>query len=218
MIKRLYLSLCFVLGAAGLLLGGIVWMQRYAATPVDPAHAKAPTGEAVINPEDLPKLYPVGDFSFTEHRGGAYGSGDLKGKIWAGYLFFTSCPAQCPIMSTNMKKVSERFAGNDKVHFVGVSVDPKTDTVERLSAYAKQYDIDSPQWHLLHGEREAIEKMAGENFKLGSVDEPQYHSDKFVLIDGNGDIRAYFTGIEDEDTKKLGDAIERLLKEEGGGK
>jgi protein SCO1/2 len=213
MIKRLYLSLCVVLAAAGVLMAASVWMREYAAQPVDPRHAKAPTGDAIVHPEDLPKLYPVGDFSFTEHRGGTFTQENLKGKVWAGYLFFTACPSQCPIMTSNMKKVSERFAGNDKVHFVGVSVDPDTDTTERLTQYAGQYQIDTPQWHLLHGSRDAVNAMAGQNFKLGSVERPEFHSDRFVLIDAEGQVRGYFTGTEDEDLPKLGDAVERLLNE-----
>lgn len=216
MMKRIYWSLCLVLAAAGLLMAGTVYMQQYAAQPVD--LSKAPTGDPVVDPSELPELYPIGAFSFTEHRGGTFGSDQTMGKIWAGYLFFTACPSQCPIMTSNMQKVSERFNGDDRVHFVGVSVDPETDTPERLTQYAKQYHLESSQWHLLHGSEEAVDKMAGDNFKLGSVEQPEFHSDRFVLIDARGNVRAYFTGTEDTDVQKLGDAIERLLKEEGDGK
>lgn len=215
MIKKIYLATCILLALAGLSFAFLTFAQRYAEEEPMPLDGKPAVvdGRDVVYPEDLPKLYPVGDFTFTGQDGQPVSQETVKGKIWVGYLFFSSCPAQCPIMTSNIRKVTERFLNNDRVHFMGVSVDPKRDTPEQLARYAEQYKANNPRWHFVTGPEESMGKLAVEGFRLGSVEEPQFHSDKFVLVDETGTVRGYFTGIEDPEVDRLAAAIDKLLEE-----
>lgn len=215
MVKYIYIALCVALAIAGLSLAGLRWMQQYAEAPI-PISLDAPVtrdGSPVVNPEDLPELYPVEDFSFTDQHGATFTNASVAGKIWVGYVFFTACPGQCPIMTTSMRTVSEAFLQDEDVYFAGFSVDPETDTPERLTQYATQYKFSNPRWHLLTGPVEQVEALAVASFRLGSVEEPEMHSEKFVLVDAAGNIRNYYDGTDDADVATLIEDIKRLQGE-----
>jgi cytochrome oxidase Cu insertion factor (SCO1/SenC/PrrC family) len=214
MIKKLYIVTCIVLSIAGLSFAAISWMQRYALQE-PPAMANAPVsnGVLVVDPDNLPELYPVGDFSFTNKDNSTFSQDSVTGKVWVGYLFFSTCPSQCPMMTSNLRPVTDHFANDERVHFAGFSVDPETDTTEQLTKYAMQYKATNPRWHFLTAPKENVQKLAVDGFRLGSVDDPQFHSDKMVLVDQAGTIRGYFSGIDTAEVAQLQTAIQRLLDE-----
>ena len=174
--------------------------------------AKPTTGRAPIEPP-LPKLYPVPDFTLTDTRGDAFGLRDLKGQVWIADFIFTSCAGVCPIMSTNMAEIQQIFADEPRVQFVSISVDPETDTPEKLAEYAARFNSDAARWHLLTGEVETIHALATEGFKLGSLDNPLNHSDRFVLVDKSGTIRGYYTGTDGDNLFELAGDVAVLLRE-----
>lgn len=170
-------------------------------------------GEPVVRPQELPPLYPVPAFSLTNAQGDTTTAESLKGKVWVAMFFFTSCAGPCPIMSAGMAEVAKQIEATAPVRFVSITVDPETDTPERLREYGARYGADFNRWYFLTGQVDAIAKLALEGFKLGSVDEPIMHSDRFVLVDGAGNIRGYFPGTEAEGITQLVNAIHTLLKE-----
>lgn len=198
-----------VIGVAGLgiILGYTIrrTMQGTPATMIE--------GEPVVKPQELPPLYPVPAFALTNTQGETTTNESLKGKVWVAMFFFTSCAGPCPIMSTGMAEVAKQIEGDAPVRFVSITVDPETDTLERLRDYGVRYGADFNRWYFLTGKVDAIAKLALEGFKLGSVDEPIMHSDRFVLVDGAGNIRGYFPGTEAEGITQLVAAIHTLLKE-----
>ncbi len=195
MIARV-LAPIFLVGAAALLF--FFRMQPEAARSAAPG---------------LPVLYAVPEFSLQDESGAVFTKAETAGKIWVIDFFFTSCPGPCPIMSAAFANLAAGLPRAD-VHFVSVTVDPGTDTPERLRAYGERYGADFSRWHFLTGPIEAINTLAEDGFKLGSAEQPIFHSTRFVLVDRAGWIRAYYTGIEPEDVAKLKKDIEGLLKEE----
>lgn len=163
--------------------------------------------------DNLPILYPVPPFTFTDSTGNDFSRDALAGKNWVIDFFFTSCPGPCPIMSSNISKLAKSFDETDNIQFVSVTVDPDTDTPERLHAYGKQYGANFNQWHFLTSPIEKINALAREGFKLGSGGEPTLHSQRFVLVDTQGNVRAYYDGTDSTDVAKLKIEINRLLKE-----
>ncbi len=57
---------------------------------------------------DLPELYEVPDFTFTERSGEPFGLADMKGKINVVDFIFTRCPGPCPVMSSKMADLYDR--------------------------------------------------------------------------------------------------------------
>ncbi len=162
-------------------------------------------------------LYDVGvvpDFSLVDSTGNEFTKAQLVGKVWVADLFLTSCQGACPVMSKNMKTLHDKYTGNDRVQFVSFSTDPDTDSPEVLAEYANEHQADTNRWHFLTGPIEKINRMAGtEGFKVGVPETPMAHSQRFVLIDGNGHIRGYYDGMDEADTLRLKGDIDRLLQE-----
>lgn len=169
--------------------------------------------EPVAQAEPLPVLYPAPSFSMTDSRNQTFSTEALDGKIWVAKFFFTSCAGPCPVMSARFSELATRFSDGGEVRFVSMSVDPDTDTPERLAAYAEKYGADTSRWHFLTAPKEEIDKVGTEGFKLGSAGEPIFHSTRFVLVDGQGRIRGYYDGMAGEEVAALTAAIEALREE-----
>lgn len=168
--------------------------------------------ESVAEP-GLPQLGKLAHFELTDTDGTRFGLDQLRGKIWIADFIFTSCAGTCPVLSENMRALHRELAERPDVRFVSVSVDPDTDTPEVLGAYAKRYSADTTRWHFLTGPEAAIQDLAVNGFKVGSVDDPIVHSNRFVLVDGDANIRGYYLGTEPEDVARLNMDLERLVSE-----
>jgi protein SCO1/2 len=155
-----------------------------------------------FEPDPPPVLGTIPSFSLVDPAGEAFGSDDLEGRVYVANFFFTSCTSICPPMMHAVSTLQDRFrdAGIDDVHLVSITVDPETDTPERLAEYAARFGVDSGRWTLLTGEIDTIRRVAVEGFKtaLGERAEVEggffdiAHSGKLVLVDGRGRIRGYY--------------------------
>ena len=161
----------------------------------------------------LPELNFVRQFELTDSAGKTFNSGELKGKAWIADFFFTTCADVCPMMTKHMAQLSRTFEAVKGVHFVSISVNPEHDSPEVLSKYAQKLNVPLDQWHFLTGERETITKLMTEDFKIGSKEEPIFHSTFFVLVDRNSYIRGYYDGTQKPSIEKLFKDVARLLKE-----
>lgn len=172
---------------------------------------------AALASEDLglPVLGSVTDFSLTDSTGAPLGLGDLRGSIWVADFFFTSCESICPALTINMRSVQRALAGDPAVRFVSVTVDPITDTPSRLAEYATEYKANFDTWHFLTGPIDDIQHLAVKGFKVGSVNNPVVHSDRFILVDPAGAIRGYYVGTDESAMPQLIEDIEALKTEFG---
>jgi protein SCO1/2 len=160
----------------------------------------------------LPLISPVKPFTLTDQNQKQVGLKNLHGRVWVASFFFTTCGDICPMMSKHMASLSRTFEGAPSVALVSISVNPEFDTPEVLNSYAKKYDARK-NWFFLTGSREEISEIALNSFKLGSIEEPVFHSSYFTLVDRSGFIRGYYDGTKTEDIQKLFKEAARLIKE-----
>jgi protein SCO1/2 len=105
---------------------------------------------------DIPDV-PVLDQDGTPKR---FYSDLVKDKVVAVNFVFTTCTTICPPMGANFAKLQKLLgerAGRD-VHLISVSVDPATDTPERLKAWGQKFGA-GPGWTLVTGDREEITRL-----------------------------------------------------------
>jgi len=162
---------------------------------------------------NLPVLGQVYDFELTDEQGVAFSLDALQGNIWTANFFFTSCGGICPIMTKNMAALHRSFELVENVQHVSITVNPEIDSSEILKKYGQKYKANQNKWHFLTGTREQIKDLAVRSFKLGSVDEPVFHSSKFALIDRKGFIRGYYDGVQAGEVSQLFMDVALLLKE-----
>ena len=173
--------------------------------------------------EPLPVLGQVPDFSLIERSGRAVSLADLKGQVWVADFVFTHCAGPCPLLSRRMQSLQEPLADHTGVRLVSFSVDPERDTPEVLADYAKRYGAGE-RWLFLTGEKEPLYWLIMDGFKLGVDDGSALtagapgpgtitHSTRFVLVDREGRIRAYYDGSSEDIAEQLLPDIQALLRE-----
>lgn len=146
----------------------------------------------------------IPDFILMDQNRQIRGKNEMSDKITIVDFFFTSCPSICPVMSTELERVDDAFRNDAEVQIYSISIDPEYDTPEVLSEYAKLHMATPGKWFFLTGQKELIYDLARCGFILPAIDgegqpEEFVHSDKFVLIDGQGRIRGYYSGTNRED-------------------
>ncbi len=150
-------------------------------------------------------LGAVPDFSLIDQRGAAFRGADLRGQVWVANFIFTRCSAMCPILTGEMLDLQARMASDPvggRVRLVSFSVDPEHDRPAVLAEYAQGHGADTERWTFATGGRAEIWELSKSGFKLAVGEEPPgaadplFHSDRLVLVDAEGHIRGYYSGME----------------------
>ena len=152
-------------------------------------------------------------FDLIRQDGNRFQDTDLLGKLWGGDFIFTSCASTCPIMTRQMQVLAESVPASYGIQFVSFSVDPERDTPEAFTQYAQDYGIDTTNWHFLTGEKQPLRDLVLRGFHLSVQDasredllagaEAVIHSTRFVVVDGEGVIRGYYDGTDEEAMQQL---------------
>ena len=84
----------------------------------------------------------------------------IKGKTVAINFIFTTCTTICPPLTANFAKVQKlmREKGVQDVQLISVSVDPETDTPQKLKSYAEMFQA-GPGWTFVTGTRAELEPL-----------------------------------------------------------
>ena len=179
--------------------------------------------------EKLSSIGKAPSFEFVNQHNDTITERDYKGKVYLVEFFFTTCPTICPVMNKNMVKIQNEFKNEEDFAIASFTINPQHDTPEVLKAYADEYGVKNPNWHMLTGNIEEIYKLANKGFNLyagqnANAEGGFEHSGMFALIDKNGNIRSrkdvngnpivYYDGIEDEGISMLKEDIAKLLKEQ----
>ena len=163
-------------------------------------------------------FHMVQDFSFVNQDGQTVTQKNFDGSVYVADFFFTTCHTICPIMSSQMERVAEKYKGNMEVKFLSHTVDPETDTVEQLKSYALKHHADNKQWVFVTGEKKAIYDIARTGYLVnaekgdGGPDD-FIHTQNFALVDKEKHIRGYYDGTDSTEMNQLMKDIDLLLAE-----
>ncbi len=110
----------------------------------------------------------------------------IDGKIVAINFIYTSCPDVCPLETAQLVKVQKIMGdrvGND-IHFYSISIDPETDTPERLKEYRKRFGA---KWTFLTGDKQEIVHLRRKlGLYIDGVDDgPNKNNHNVSMIIGN---------------------------------
>jgi protein SCO1 len=146
----------------------------------------------------------------TDSQGRTFNRAALAGKVWVADFIYTSCPAECPMMTAHMHKIQEQVKGKDDVRLVSISVDPERDSPSALNAFAHRFGGPTNQWVFLTGSPATVHLIAYQTFHVGDVIGKIEHSTKFVLVDKKGDIRGYYSSLYQDDLPQMLKDLESL--------
>lgn len=84
---------------------------------------------------------------------------DFKGKPFVAVMVYTSCQAACPRLVADMRNIKSAV-NQSNVQYVLISIDPDTDTPERLREFAQEEQLDGDQWTLLQGQLDDVREFS----------------------------------------------------------
>jgi cytochrome oxidase Cu insertion factor (SCO1/SenC/PrrC family) len=134
----------------------------------------------------------------------------VKGNTVAINFIFTTCTTICPQTTAIFRRVQQSLKkSGSNVRLISISVDPETDSPERLSAFAEKFNAE-PGWTFVTGDKTNIDSLL-ESLN-GSVGDKTAHSSRIVIIN---DVAGYRTGISGFSTPT---AIVQAITEAAGHK
>lgn len=169
----------------------------------------------VITPE------PVRNWKYVDQSNRPFGSEDLRGKVYVTDFFFTSCPTICPKVKSQMLRLEKRFSDDPDFRLVSFTVDPKRDTPEKMTEYAGKLGItDFDRWRFIYGDKFEIYDLDQDYLSIAEENAGApggfNHSGYLVVVDRDGFVRAYGSGLQEEEITHLMDDIQLLLDQEKG--
>ncbi len=117
---------------------------------------------------------------------------ELKGDVLVMVMIYTSCKAACPRLVADMRDIEAQIPDSKKenVKLLLVSIDPETDTPERLKKFSIENEMESDQWLFLRGTksdtREFAAVLAVNYKKISPMDFS--HSNIISVFDQGGEL------------------------------
>ena len=175
-------------------------------------------GEEATTPADASiefTPYLAADFTLTDQHGQSLTLSSLRGKVIVLNFIFTHCSGPCPLLSLKFSRLQQQLGDRlgKQVMLLSVTIDPRRDTPEVLTAYAQRYQANLTGWKFLTGTTQDILMVAtayGADYQAtmeGVVD----HRLLTCVIDQTGTVVREFTGVN-YTVEDLMTEIMRVLK------
>jgi protein SCO1/2 len=118
---------------------------------------------------------------------------EFRGRPLVLSLVYTSCSSVCPTTTQNLRSAvaQARLAvGTDAFDVLTVGFDARNDTPGRLSAFAREQDIeDDPRWRLASGDAAALQRLLDEvGFSYSAAAGGFEHVTQTTILDGEGRV------------------------------
>ena len=102
---------------------------------------------------------PALDAVLTDQDGARCAISSLRGRVVVATAFYSTCSTTCPMTFSAVDDMLARVtpAARERVVFVGVTLDPLTDTPARLAEIARGHGMSAPSARLLTGSTPDVE-------------------------------------------------------------
>ncbi|WFB36714.1 SCO family protein [Kiritimatiellota bacterium B12222] len=136
--------------------------------------------------------------SFLNTDGEKVTLSDYQGKPFILAMFYATCPTVCPRLIQDVLKMEDLLTASEQAQLpvILVSFDPETDSPEKLTAFAKSWEMDTPRWQLWSGNaKDARTLAAGLGIRYRKTPDGEIsHSAPITLINAQGEIALQLAG------------------------
>ena len=212
--KRDFITVGFIL----IFSAAAVYMFYVILKPIEvlPIYQPAEVNEKLVDSSiiHVAKYHKISDFKLTNQNGKEITQANYKDKIYVADFFFTTCQDICPVMTKNMYQLQEELKNDNEILLLSHTVIPEVDTVEQLKEYAIENNVDDSKWNLVTGDKKQIYELARKSYL--AVEDSNFnefdmiHTENFMLIDKEKQIRGFYDGTNSEEIKRLLKDIEIL--------
>lgn len=161
----------------------------------------------------------VQPFSFINQDSLRVTEKDMAGKVYVAEYFFTTCKGICPQMNNNMKLVYEALKNEKDFFILSHTCQPEIDSPEVLKRYADSLGVNAKQWIFLTGPKDSLYMTARLSYtiddpknNLKSIDDDFLHTQKWALVDQNGEVKVICDGLKESEVRDLIEEARKLLK------
>jgi len=160
---------------------------------------------------------PVAALELRDHRGELFSLADQRGDVVLVTSVYTTCPKACPSLLAQTRSAVDGLDPELRqgLRVAAITMDPVTDTQERLATLAEGLRVQSPPFHFLAGDPARVESVLdGLGFKRERDPETGLieHAPIVLLVDRRGRL-AYRLSLTDPEGTWLPQALEVLLAE-----
>lgn len=137
----------------------------------------------------------------------------VKGKVVAMNFVFTTCTTICPPMGANFGKLQKILGdkmGKD-FHLISVSVDPVTDTPERMHAWGAKFGTDKG-WTLVTGDKDKVTTLL-KSLEVFNADITEHSP---VVLIGNDTTGKWTRAYGLAPPNKLAELLEKMKDGDSG--
>ena len=187
----------------------------------------------VFHGDDLPSddpEYDISEFSLIKPDGNVTNLSDYEGQVLIVSFIYSRCPDVCPVVSSNLRWVSQELADYYEENFsiVSITVDPWWDTQNVLGQYATERNLSwphltgdvatlEPVWESFHvGLQTYInESASNESNSTSGRHHPDYlvdHSTATIILDKEHNQRVRWNDLDWEPTLFAED-VQQLIDE-----
>ena len=144
----------------------------------------------------------ISDFKLEKKDGTFFTKSDLNDKWTIMYFGFTSCPSECPVTMSELRKLinalrEKDFKLSDK-QWVLVTIDPERDSAADIDFYASRFD---PEFVGLRGDRATllslttqlnVAKVQPMKHEMHDIEELSDHINNIVFINKDAQYFGFF--------------------------
>jgi protein SCO1/2 len=151
-----------------------------------------------LRPSPLADIGPAPRTVLVDSAGKPFNLASFKGKVVLVSFVYTTCNGACPATTSSLRGIQKTFEQaklwRNSVEFVSITLDPRRDTPEVLSRYARLFGADSANWHFLTGSPSEVESVIaawGMWAKIGPTGVLD-HPSRIFLLDPRGHQREIY--------------------------
>ncbi len=193
----------YLVGGRRALAAGILMVALAAGvSPADAATEKPFDDAAAYKYSQAAVGRQVGAYAFRDRQGRPVTMADFQGKPLVVSLIYTSCSQTCPVISHSLTKaveLAQKNIGRDAFRVVTIGFDTRSDSPERMRIFARQQNIDLPNWEFLSADADTIDRLSED---LGFIFFPSAkgfdHLAQTSIVDGDGRVFRQVYGDEFE--------------------
>lgn len=136
----------------------------------------------------------------------------LRGKVLVMVMIYTSCKAACPRLIADMRRIEEVVPSEygDDVQYIMVSIDPETDTPERLKEFAAENEMTDERWMFIRSSvantREFASVLAVNYKRISPIDFS--HSNIISVFNPEGEMVYQQEGLDVKHEKTIQSIID----------
>jgi protein SCO1 len=190
----------------------LIGLLLVAAPPLQPtiqAFAQSDPGSDKGTGQNIPDVELVNQDGKTVHL-----YRDLvKGRVAALSFIFTTCSTSCPLIGANLGRLQTELGQSlgEDVELISVSVDPATDTPQRMKTWGAQFGAKAG-WDLLTGDKATVEQL----LKAVGLFTPdiQSHSPFLLLVNDRTGAWTRINALETPPTK-IAELLRQMVETSG---